>query len=130
MAERRMTNVMNQRQGFNQLFIQLKSRGSRAGDLRHFNRMRQSAAEVIGVPVSKNLRFSSEAAEGSRMNNSIAIALKSRAIGVGIFRMLARGQGIGSIADHCTFAERSRLHERGQRSSARSEPRVNLLSPA
>jgi len=112
MPERRMSDVMDQRQSFDQLFIQFQGGGSGAGDLSDFNRMRESAAEVIGIAMSEHLRFSRKAAKGSRMNDTIAITLKSGAVSVGGFHMLAHSQGIGRISDHCAFAKRSCLHER------------------
>lgn len=129
-AKGRMSDVMNQRQGLDQLFIQFKGRGSSASDLSHFNRMGESAAEMIGIAVSEYLCFACQAAKGSGVNDSITITLKWGAIGVRIFRILACSQRIGRIADHCAAAERSCLHERVESASARSEPRANLLSPA
>jgi hypothetical protein len=111
-AERRMSDVMDQRQGFDELFIQLKGRGSRAGNLGYFNRMRESTAEMVGVAMGKHLRLPCKAPKGARMDDAIPITLKSGAIGVRIFHMLARSQRIRRIADHCAVAERSCLHER------------------
>jgi len=67
---------------------------------------------MIGVAVGENLRFSRQAAKGTRMDDAITITLKGGAIGVGRFRVLAHSQGIGRVADHCAVAERSCLHER------------------
>ncbi len=47
-AERRVADIVGQRQGFGQFRIQPQSAGQSAGDLGYFKRMRKAAAEVVG----------------------------------------------------------------------------------
>jgi hypothetical protein len=44
--------------------------------------MRESVAEVVGVPAGENLRLRLKTAESSRVNDPIAIALKIVAVGM------------------------------------------------
>ena len=82
MAERGMADVMDQRQRFHQLFIQIQRRSSRTGDLGDFNGVGQAAAEVIGVAMGENLRFSGQPPKRSRMDDPVAVALKRGTIRV------------------------------------------------
>ena len=63
MAKGRVPDVMDQGQRFRQVFVQLKSTGDGAGDLRHFHGVREPAAKVIGVAVGEDLGLSRQAAE-------------------------------------------------------------------
>ena len=75
-AEGRMADVVHQCQRFGEVFVESKRSCDGARDLRHFHRVRQAAAEVIGVAMGKDLRLAGEAAKGARMNDASAIALK------------------------------------------------------
>ena len=46
-AEGRMADVVDQREGFGELHVQPQGCGQRARDLRHFQGVRQAAAEVV-----------------------------------------------------------------------------------
>ena len=64
MAERRVTQVMRQRNGLDQVFIQTQGAGDRAAELRDFQRMRQPCAEQIALVVQKNLGFVDQPSKG------------------------------------------------------------------
>src|SRR5580692_4947560 len=76
MPKGRMANVMHQRQGFGEIFVEPQRRGNRACNLRDFHRVRQAAAKMIGVAMRKDLCLARETAKGTRMNNASAIALE------------------------------------------------------
>jgi hypothetical protein len=60
--------------------MQRRRDGSR--DLLDFNRVRQPVAKMVGITARKNLRLVFETAEGSRMNDPVAVALKVIAVSV------------------------------------------------
>jgi hypothetical protein len=47
MTERRMADIVNQRQGFGKILIQTQRNSSGAGNLSNFDRMSQATAKVI-----------------------------------------------------------------------------------
>lgn len=83
----RMSNVVDQRQRFGQILVQPKRGCDSTGNLRDFHGMRQSAAEVVRVAMSKNLRLAGKTAKGPRMNDAPTIPLKGGTVGMGPFRI-------------------------------------------
>ena len=63
MAERRVSQVMRQRHGLDQIFVQAQRAGDRAAELRDFQRMRQPGAEQVALVVQKNLGFVNQPAK-------------------------------------------------------------------
>jgi len=59
-----------------------KLRGDGARDLRHFNRVRQPVAEVIGITAGEDLRLRFQPPKGAGVNDTVAVALKIVAVGV------------------------------------------------
>ncbi|GGG94993.1 hypothetical protein GCM10011586_07440 [Silvibacterium dinghuense] len=88
MAERRMPDVVDQRQRLRQRLIEPQSGGNGARDLRDLHSVGQPAAEVIGRAVRKDLRLAGEAAEGTGMNDARAVAVKCGPIRMRRFEML------------------------------------------
>ena len=86
-AKWRMADIVREGEGLGKLRIQAESRGNRAGDLRHFQGMRETAAEVVAEPLGgqarEDLRLAGEAAECARMQNTRGVAGERGAIGVG-----------------------------------------------
>jgi len=82
MPERRMPDVVDESQRFNQVDVQpeLSSNGPR--DLGHFQRMSEAIAKMIGMPKCEDLRFIFEPAEGTRMDDAVPVALEIIAIGM------------------------------------------------
>jgi hypothetical protein len=76
MTERRMPDVVHQRQRLNQVDVKLERLRYSPRNLCDFERMRQPVAEVIGVAARENLRFRFEPPKGSRVDNAIPVALK------------------------------------------------------
>ncbi len=94
MAEGRMPEVVRQRKRLGQLRIQPQRRSHGARDLRHLERVREAAAEVVGEPfggqAGKDLGLAGETAKGARMQDAGGIARKRSAVGV---RRLGVGAG-------------------------------------
>src|SRR3954464_11485165 len=63
MAERRMSDVMHQRQGFDKVNVQAKLGGDGARNLGDFNGVSQTIAKMIGVAPSEDLRLSFQPAK-------------------------------------------------------------------
>ena len=82
MPERRMPDVVDESQRFNQVDVQpeLSSNGPR--DLGHFQRMSEAIAKMIGMPKCEDLRFIFEPAESTRMDDAVPVALEIIAIGM------------------------------------------------
>jgi hypothetical protein len=76
MTERRMTQIMRERDGFDQVFIQTQIARYCASDLRDFQRMGQPRPKQIAFMIDENLRFVFQPAKSRRMNDAIAIALE------------------------------------------------------
>ena len=83
MAEGWMPNVMDESESFSKLGIEPKCRGNRAGNLRHLQSMREPIAEVVGEPDREDLCLVLEAAEGTRVNDAVAVTCVNAAVGMG-----------------------------------------------
>ena len=88
-AERRMADVVHQGQGLDQILVQPQGPADRAGDRRHFLRVREPRAMVVAHVAGEDLHLPAQAAEGARMHDPVAVALERPAI-----RML----GLGMLA--------------------------------
>ncbi len=73
MAERRVPDVMHQRQSFGEIGVKVQRSGYGSRNLCDFQRMGQAVAEMVGISCSKNLRFCFQAAEGARVNYAVAV---------------------------------------------------------
>src|SRR5690348_7564490 len=85
MAKRRMPQIMRQRDCLDQILVQMEIAGNRPANLRDFKAVRQTRAEQITLVIDENLRFIFKAAKRGRMDDAIAIALKGRPSGRGVF---------------------------------------------
>ena len=87
MRERRMPDIVGQRQRLGQVLVQLQNVGQRAGDLRDLDGVGQAVAEMVGETGREDLGLGFQAAEGARMNHAVAVALEGvavRMVGFGI----------------------------------------------
>src|SRR5579885_208926 len=71
-----MAYVMRQGKRFNQMDVQAELGGNGPGNLRHFERVRQAIAKVVGITAGENLGFGFESPEGPRVNDAVAVPLK------------------------------------------------------
>src|SRR3954454_2484795 len=76
MPERRMTEIVRERNRFGEVFIKRKRARDRATDRRDLDRMRQPRPQMIARPVEEDLRLVFQPAKRARMDDSRAIALK------------------------------------------------------
>jgi len=76
MAERRVAEIVRQRQGLRQILVEAEGARDCAGDLRDFKRVCQARAVMIPLRRDKDLSLVHKAAKRSRMDNAIAVALK------------------------------------------------------
>ena len=80
--ERRVADVVNQGEGLHQVHVKAKLAGNGAGNLRHFQRMGQPVAKMIGETAGKNLGLGFQPAESARVDDAVAVPLEIIAIGV------------------------------------------------
>ena len=83
MAERRVAEVVGQREGLDQVFVQVERAGHRARDLRDLQAVRQPRAVMVALVVDEDLRLMDQPAERGRMDDAVAVALIDRARGAG-----------------------------------------------
>ncbi len=76
MPERRMTEIVRQRNRFDQILVQAQVPRNRSCDLRHFDAVRQASAKQIAFMIDEHLRFVFKTSECGRMNNTVTITLK------------------------------------------------------
>jgi hypothetical protein len=69
-----MAQVVSERQRLGEVFIQAQGARKRPGDLRNFERMRESRTVVVTFVIDEYLRFMGQPAERSRVDNPVAIA--------------------------------------------------------
>ena len=87
MRERRMADVVAERQSFRQILVQTQRGGHGARDLRDLDGVRQAIAEMIGDAGGEDLRLVFESAKGAGMHDSIAVALEFVPVGMREFRI-------------------------------------------
>ena len=73
MAERRMAEIMGERQGFGEVLVQPELARQRAGDLRHLQRMGQPGAVMVALVEHEHLGLVLQAAERGGMDHPVAI---------------------------------------------------------
>ena len=72
-SERRMADVMRQRQRLGEVLVQAELAGDGTSDLGDFQRMRQPGAIMVALMEHEDLRLVLEAAKGGRMDHAVAI---------------------------------------------------------
>jgi hypothetical protein len=81
-SEGRVPDVMRQREGLDQIGIQVETRCDGARDLRNLDGVRQTGAKVVGDTMRENLSLILKPAKGAGVNDAVAIALERGAIGM------------------------------------------------
>ncbi len=77
MAKRGVAQVVRQRDGLDQIFVELQRAGNAAPQLRDLERMGQARAEQVAFVVQKHLRLVDQAPECRGMDHPVPVALKS-----------------------------------------------------
>ena len=79
MPERRVAQIMRQRQRLGEILVDTERAGQAAGDLRHFQAMGETHAEMITIRRDKHLRLVAQPAERAGMDDPVTIARKRAA---------------------------------------------------
>ncbi len=79
MAERRMAEIMRQRQGLGEVLVEPQPPRQGARHLGHFERVGEPCAVVIALVEHEDLRLVLQPAERSRMDDAVAIAAEGAA---------------------------------------------------
>jgi hypothetical protein len=74
MTERRVTEVVRQRQRLGEILVQSERTGERAGNLRDLKRVCQSRAIVIALVIDEDLRLVRQPSKSRGMDDSVAVA--------------------------------------------------------
>ena len=81
MPKRRVAQVVRQRHGFDQIFVESQGAGDGAAQLRDFERVREPRAEQIALVVQEHLRLVNQPPERGRVHDAVAVPLESVARG-------------------------------------------------
>ena len=73
-AERRMAEIVRQRQSLGEVLVEAERAGQRPGDLDHFQRVGQPGAVMVAFVVDEDLRLVRQAPERGGMDDAVAIA--------------------------------------------------------
>ncbi len=95
----RVADVVYEGERLSEVDVEAEDFGDGAGDLRDFEGVCESAAEVVAGELTglagEDLGFAGEAAEGAGVEDAAAVADEVGAVGVGGFGMRAGGEGRG-----------------------------------
>ena len=80
MTEGRVTQVVRQADGLDQILVAAQGAGDGATDLRDFDGVRETGAIVIAFVVDEDLRLVFQAAEGGGVNDAVAVTLEGGTI--------------------------------------------------
>ena len=83
MAERRMAEVVAERERLGQVLVEPERAGERAGDLGDFQGVGQAGAEMIALVEHEHLGLVRQPAERGRMDDAVAVAAEGAAGGAG-----------------------------------------------
>ena len=79
MAERRVAEIVDERNGLGQILVDLQSAGQSTRDLRHLDRVGQPRAVMVALMGDKDLCLVFQPAEGGGVDDAVPIALEGRA---------------------------------------------------
>jgi len=114
-AEGGMAQVMGQADGFGQVLVDRQGAGDGAADLGDLQRMRQAGAVVVALIVDEDLGLVLQAAEGSGVQDAVAVALEGGAVVRLVFRVgtAPRVAALpGVVASICASSSSSWLRSR------------------
>ena len=81
MSERRMAEIVCQADRLRQHLVQAERAGDGAGDLRHFQRMREPGAVQVALVIDEHLGLVDQPAERRGVDDAVAVALILRPVG-------------------------------------------------
>jgi hypothetical protein len=100
-AEGRVADVVNEGESLGEVFVEAELAGAGAGDLRDLDGVSEAAAEVVGGTAGEDLRLTSETAEGARLHDAFAVALKGSAKLAERRRIHTGQKRIVRVTGHC-----------------------------
>jgi hypothetical protein len=123
-AERRVAEIVSQRDRLGKLRVEPERPSHRARDLRGLHRMRQARAVVVTLMVYEDLGLVFKAAKRGGMHDTVAVALERRPHWMGRLRKAPSAAG---PRQHRVWRERARLQfleslSISQHRSAQPEP--------
>ena len=77
MSERRMAEIVGERQRFGEVLVEAERARERAGDLRDFERVGEPRAVMIAFVIDEHLRLVRQPPERGRMDDAVAVAPES-----------------------------------------------------
>src|ERR1035438_3729129 len=80
MPERRVAEVVAERAGLGEVFVQRERPCHRTRDLRDLERVREARSVVVALERDEYLRLVLEPAEGARMDDAVPVALVLRPV--------------------------------------------------
>ena len=101
MPERRMAEIVRQRERLGEILVETERPRERARDLLHFQGVRQPRPVMIALVEDEDLGLVFEPAEGGGMDDAVAVAPEivaasgSRGSGTSRPRLIGRDRGIG-----------------------------------
>ena len=105
-AEGRVANVVDEGEGFGEVFVEAEARGDVAGDLCDLDGVGEAGAEVVGGAGGEDLGLTGEAAKGAGADDALAVALEGSARGAMRRRVGAGEEGVAGVS-----ANRARVWE-------------------
>lgn len=110
MAERRMAEIVRERNRFDEILVQAQVARHRTRDLRDFQAVRETGAEQVAFVIDEHLGLVFEPAERGRMNDAVAVALELGAGRRRLFGMTApaRLRRMSGIRSKMGFQRRQR----------------------
>ncbi len=107
-----MAEIVGQGQAFGQILVQADDARHRAGDLRNLEAVGQAGAVIVALVIDENLGLVFQLAEGFRVDDAVAVALKGRSGVAFRFRMSASPALLGMAGER--GQERQVCHGAGQ----------------
>jgi len=86
-AEGRVADVVSEGEGFGEVLIEAETDGDGAGDLGDLEGVGEAIAEMVGDGGREDLGLIFEATKGAGVDDTVPVALKVVAVGVGEFRV-------------------------------------------
>ncbi len=86
MAEGRVAEIMDERDTFSEILIELQRPCQGTGNLRHLDRVGETCAVVVAVHTDENLRLVFQPPEGRGVDDAVTVALEFRPGERGAFR--------------------------------------------
>ncbi len=99
-AERRMAEIVRQRQRLGQVLVEPERARQRAGDLGDFQRVGEPGAVMVALVIDEDLRLVRQPPEGGRMDDAVAVSPEGVAGGTGRL-VIAPAPALGRIGGIC-----------------------------